>query len=217
MSKKRGNGEGCIYYSEKLGRWVGQFTAGYKEDGKINRKTVYGKTRREVSEKIIKKQHEVNSNAFIDKDNTTLKTLINLIIEEQFKANKITPATYKRKMETAKIISKMKIADMPVQKITIQDLNNDLLTVTNYANSVIDKICSLIISGFDKAVLLNIITSNIFRLKGAVLKPKSNLVDEQVDAFTIEEQKLFLTELEKGYDKYTNIFYIAIFTGMRIR
>ena len=28
---KRGNGEGTIYYSEKLNKWVGQFSAGRKE------------------------------------------------------------------------------------------------------------------------------------------------------------------------------------------
>lgn len=45
---KRGNGEGSIFYSEKLNRWVGQFTAGRKADGKLNRKSLYGKTRKEV-------------------------------------------------------------------------------------------------------------------------------------------------------------------------
>ena len=217
MSKKRGNGEGSIYYSEKLGRWVGQFTVGYnKENGKINRKTVYGKTRREVSEKIIKKQNEVNSNTFIDKDDTTLKTLINLIIEEQFKANKITQVTYIRNKETANIIFKMKIADMPIQKISISDINNDLSTITEYSNSVITKVFIMIKAGFDKAVLLNIIDSNVFYIKGAITKPKSLKTDKKVDSFTIEEQKLFIQELEKKYNKYTNIFYIAIFTGMRI-
>lgn len=45
---KRGNGEGTIYYSEKLNKWVGQFTAGGKADGKLNRKSVYGNTRNDV-------------------------------------------------------------------------------------------------------------------------------------------------------------------------
>lgn len=37
---KRGNGEGTIYYSKKLNKWVGQFTAGKKADGSLNRKSV---------------------------------------------------------------------------------------------------------------------------------------------------------------------------------
>lgn len=216
MSKKRGNGEGSIYYSEKLNRWVGQFTAGYKEDGRINRKTVYGKTRKEVAEKIIQKQHEVNCNTFIDKNDTTLKELINLTIEEQFKANKITQVTYIRNKETANIIFKMKIADIPIQKVTISNINNDLSNITDYSNSVITKVFIMIKAGFDKAVLLNILDSNVFYIKGAITKPKSSKKDKKIDSFTVEEQKLFLKELEKQYNKYTNIFYIAIFTGMRI-
>ena len=49
---KRGNGEGTIYFSEKLNKWVGQFTAGRKDDGRLNRKSVYGNTRKEVKEKM---------------------------------------------------------------------------------------------------------------------------------------------------------------------
>ena len=33
MAGRRGNGEGSIYYSDKLNRWVGQFTAGVKTNG----------------------------------------------------------------------------------------------------------------------------------------------------------------------------------------
>ena len=46
MAGRRGNGEGSIYYSDKLNRWVGQFTAGVKTNGMPNRKSVYGKTRK---------------------------------------------------------------------------------------------------------------------------------------------------------------------------
>ena len=65
MAKKRGNGEGTIYFSETLNKWVGQFTAGKKENGYINRKTVYGNTRKEVAQKIIEKQSEVNKKIFV--------------------------------------------------------------------------------------------------------------------------------------------------------
>lgn len=34
MSKK-GNGEGTIYYSEKLNKWIGQFVIGRKDNGKL--------------------------------------------------------------------------------------------------------------------------------------------------------------------------------------
>ena len=73
---KRGNGEGSIFYSEKLNRWVGQFTAGRKVDGKLNRKSVYGKTRKEVKDKMNKALVDVNKGLFIDKQDITFKELI---------------------------------------------------------------------------------------------------------------------------------------------
>lgn len=50
--KRRGHGEGSIYL-RKDGRWVAEITL---EDGK--RKPLYGKTRKEVSEKLDKARLE---------------------------------------------------------------------------------------------------------------------------------------------------------------
>lgn len=213
---KRGNGEGTIYYSEGKKRWVGQFTAGIKENGKINRKTVYGKTRKEVSEKIIKSQNDINNNSFIDKNNITLIELINNIIEQEYNANKISASAYLRKKESAKIISRMKIANMPIQKIEINDVNSSLMTITDYSDSVIGKVYGLIKNVLNKAILLKITANNMFGIDGAIVKPKSNKDTKKIDAFTIEEQESFLKELNSKDYTYKNIFILGIFTGMRI-
>lgn len=213
---KRGNGEGTIYYSESKKRWVGQFTAGIKENGKINRKTVYGKTRKEVSEKIIKSQNDINNNSFIDKNNITLIELINNIIEQEYNANKISASAYLRKKESAKIISRMKIANMPIQKIEINDVNSSLMTITDYSDSVIGKVYGLIKNVLNKAILLKITANNMFGIDGAIVKPKSNKDTKKIDAFTIEEQESFLKELNSKDYTYKNIFILGIFTGMRI-
>ena len=47
---KRGNNEGSIYKRED-GRWAGQISLGYV-NGKRKRKVIYGKTRKEVAEKL---------------------------------------------------------------------------------------------------------------------------------------------------------------------
>ncbi len=212
---KRGNGEGTIYYSEKLNKWIGQFTAGRKDNGKLNRKSVYGNSRKEVKEKIIKTLAEIQNKTFIEKNNITLIDLMNNIIDEQFEANVISQSTYRRKTLTAKIIETLPISKMEIQNIKAIDINSSLALIKNYSNSVISKIYGLISATLDKAVLNNIISSNIFNVKGAVVKPKSIKVDKKVEALTIEEQKLFLNELKKDY-KYKEVFYIAIYTGMRV-
>ena len=77
---KRGNGEGTIYFSEKLNKWVGQFTAGRKNDGKLNRKSVYGNTRKEVKEKITKALADIQNQTYIEKNNIELCTISKEII-----------------------------------------------------------------------------------------------------------------------------------------
>ena len=88
MAKKRGNGEGSIYYSEKLNRWVGQFTAGVKSNGTANRKSVYGKTRKEVADKITTALNEIKEHTFVDKSDITLLQLMVENTEDKFNANK---------------------------------------------------------------------------------------------------------------------------------
>ena len=108
---KRGNGEGTIYFSEKLNKWVGQFTAGRKADGSLNRKSVYGDTRKEVKEKMTIALSRVQDNRFIDKTNITVKELGKQIIERKFESNNIIEATYSRLLSTFSIIENDLIAD----------------------------------------------------------------------------------------------------------
>lgn len=213
---KRGNGEGTIYYSEKLNKWIGQFTAGRKENGKLNRKSVYGNTRKEVKEKMTKSLADVQANVFIEKSSITLIELIDKYITQLYNSNKIKDVSYKRHLDTKKVITKLDIANMPIQKITISEINNNLAKITDYSNSIIEKVYGLIEQAFNYALLDNIISSNLFAIRGAVIKPKSNRENKKIEALTIEEQNAFLNELSKCDDKYKDIFYIAIYTGMRI-
>lgn len=213
---KRGNGEGTIYYSEKLNKWVGQFTAGRKDNGKLNRKSVYGNTRKEVKEKITKSLAEVQNDSFIDKSSITLLDTCNLYIEQLYKSNTIKEATYKRHLETKKIVSSLIVANKPIQDITIVEINNSLASISNYSNSIIAKVYMLISNGFNIAVLNKILSSNPFNLKGAILKPKSQKENKKVEALEIYEQNLFLSELSKTDDSYKDVFYVALFTGMRV-
>lgn len=207
---KRGNGEGSIVYHKTLKRWMGSYTYNGK------RKSIYGKTRTEVKDKLNKALVNIVDNKYVDKSNYTLIDLININIESQFNSNKISESTYKRKLNTKKIIENLSISNLYIQKISASNINEDLLKLTNYSNSVIKKVSQMIRNAFDKALILNIIPNNPFNIKGLINIPKSIKEDKKVDALTTDEQKLFIEELRKNYDLYTDIFYIAIYTGMRI-
>lgn len=213
---KRGNGEGTIYYSEKLKKWVGQFTVGTKDNGKIDRKTVYGNTRKDVANKLIEKQQEVNSKKFINKSLITFENIATHLLEEQYKANLIIDSTYVRINATINLIKKTNLYKMPIQTITINDINTTLTSLNTYANSTISKVYGMINTVLNKAILLNIIVNNPFTIKGAIIKPKSIKQDKKIDALTLEEQKAFIKEYKKSNDEYKDILYILLFTGMRV-
>lgn len=208
---KRGNGEGTIYYSEKLNKWVGQFTAGRKADGKLNRKSVYGSTRKEVKEKMTKALAEVQTKTYIEKNEITIAMLGEQIIDNKFNANIITEATYARSLGTFNHIKNSDIADIEIQKVTVTELQDFINSKKDYANSYIDKIYEMLGSIFKEAIKRDIIVKNPLM---NVIKPKSSKKDKEVEALTVEEQKAFVEELKD--EQYKNIFLVALHTGMRI-
>lgn len=220
MARKRGNGEGSIYFSDKLNRWVGQFTAGVKNDGKPNRKSVYGKTRKEVAEKINKALNEIKEHKFVDKSDVTLYDLIFENIEDKFNANKTSPATHLRDIETLKKItsSPYPLHSMKVQKIKNTDIKKFFSTITSYSNSTIDKIYRFINSAFKKAVAQQIIYMNPLDNRSEIIKPKSDKPDKMVESLTLEEQKKLVKVLnnEERNHKYRNIIMLMLYTGMRV-
>lgn len=202
---------GTIYYSEKLNKWVGQFTAGRKADGKLNRKSVYGSTRKEVKEKMTKALAEVQTKTYIEKNEITIAMLGEQIIDNKFNANIITEATYARSLGTFNHIKNSDIADIEIQKTTVTELQDFINSKKDYANSYIDKIYEMLGSIFKEAIKRDIIVKNPLI---NVIKPKSSKKDKEVDALTVEEQKAFVEELKD--EQYKNIFLVALHTGMRI-
>lgn len=208
-------GEGTIYYSEKLNKWVGQFTAGRKADGRLNRKSVYGNTRKEVKEKITKALAEVQDNTYIEKSDITLYELANEIVEDKKKSNEVNLNTYKRLTYTLSYIKDSDISDMPIQKITAKQIKDFLNSKTSYSNSVLQKIFQLLGQTFRRAVDRNYINKNPM-LSEEVKRPKSDKKDREVISLSIEEEKKLIDVLSLENKDYKNIILLMLFTGMRV-
>ena len=208
---KRGNGEGTIYFSKRLNKWVGQFTVGRKSNGKLNRKTVYGNTRKEVKEKITKALADVQNSTYIEKNDITIGELGKSLIDKKFNSNIINEATYNRALGTFKHIKNSILYSTKIQKVTIPELQDFISSKKNYSNSYIDKLFQMLESIFDEAIKQDIIYSNPM-IK--IIKPRSTKQDKKVDAFTIEEQKAFVAALNN--EKYKNIFLILLYSGLRV-
>lgn len=208
--KRRGNGEGSIWYDSKRDRWIGQYTANQR------RKTVYAKTRQEVQQKIQKKLVNIKENKYIDKSKLTINDVMEILLEEIEKANIVNENTLLRKKKAGEIISKMYIANMPIQQVNPAQINDCLLDLANYSNSYISKIHMLLGNVFNKAMLLGIIGKNPFSIKGNIIKPRSKKPDKKIDSLTLEEELAFRQQLAKKDYKYRDVFYVLLETGMRV-
>lgn len=212
---KRGNGEGTIYFSEKLNKWVGQFTAGRKANGKLNRKSVYGNTRKEVKEKITEALSDVQKNIYIEKNDIKLYDLSKEIIEDKKKSNQISASTYNRAKYTLKIIEESDLGQMPIQKITAKNIKDFLNDNTDYADSTLKKIYQLLGQSFKRAIERNYIMKNPITFEEAQ-KPKSSKKSSKVEALTIDEEKKLISSLSNDSSLYKPIILLMLFTGMRV-
>lgn len=213
---KRGNGEGSIFFSEKLNRWVGQFTAGRKADGKLNRKSVYGKTRKEVKDKITKALVDIHDGLFIDKQDITFKELIENYINYKYNTNQISDRSYLRNKETLKQIIKCDytFANKNIQKITTEDVKHFLTTITVYSDSSIKKMYSMMNKAFKIAISEKYLIFNPANTE-IIKKPNSDKENKKVEALTVEEQRKLINVLELN-KKYDLIILMQLYTGMRI-
>jgi len=209
--KRRRNGEGTIYQL-KNGKWVAQLTINGK------RTTVAtGNSYDEVKAKLDKVKVEIREKTYIEKDGKTVGAILEENLRNQEHSNKIKVSTMLRNRETAKVILRAPISQMPIQKVERQDIQDFLNEVAQtVSNSYIDKIHIQLSRIFKIAKSDNLISKNYFA-DGDIDKPESARPDKKVDALTREEHKKFLEQLEKKDYKYKDIFYVLIETGMRVR
>lgn len=219
MPKSRGNGEGSIYKNEAKGLWVAQYSYGRKPDGSRYRKTLYAKTRKDVKKKLEEFSASVNAGAATPRDLMTFEALAKSIIDNEYSLNVLTDNSYIRKKETLQIINKSFIASKPIQKLCEDDITTFLSTITNYSNSQISKVYSLLNKVLDVAVERDIIANNPMR-RSTVVKPKSIKPNKKVTALTINEQRTVMDELKKPAKTLCNDYCVqmllSLLTGMRM-
>ena len=228
--KTRGNGEGTIYYSETLQKWVAQYV---EPSGK--RKTLTQKKNEKVSD--FKKRftniiNDINNKTYIESVNTSLYNILKDYIDNKYKTGIISPRTYIRNTESLKLLEKCckDFIYKPVQKVTVQEIRKSLpnfveLEMVNpktnknviktYSQNVIDKLYTLINKGFKIATSDRIIQYNLMDNE-SIKKPKAKNQTEKVEALTIEEEKALINVLKSSNHKYKNIILLSLYTGMRI-
>lgn len=214
-TKGRGNGEGSIYFIESKKLWAAQVTVGRDDYGKLKRKTVYAKTRKEVKSKLNDIMVKLSLNTFVDTSGLTVGAMIHDLVEEDFSLNIIKENSYIRKAAISKRINQAPIGSLPIQKVTAEDIKRYLKGIVSYSDSVIVKDYAMLNRCFRTAIQRDIIIKNPM---DGIRKPRSEKPTKKVRALTIEEEKELIRILnnEEKKHKYRCQLLLMLYTGMRM-
>lgn len=216
MADSRENGEGTIYEDKKRNRWRAQYYDGVNSNGKLLRKSIYGKTRKEVVDKLTDIMYKKNNNLYLKKNNITLIEIIEGIKNDKFNSNIISEGQYARIESTAKKIKDHRIGSTNIQDLTSDDIQSFLNQNKYLSNSCIRKLYELINGACKSAVKKKIIYSNPIE---DVMKPKSTKPDKEIRALTLEEQTKFanyLNSVNISEESYKVCFMLEMYMGLRI-
>lgn len=211
--QKKSNGEGTVYFSESRKRWIGQITVGTNENGKPKRRSVYGKTKKEVREKMIELQAAVLHKTYVDPSQIKVADYIESLIEEDRRLNIVSESSYNRKKSHLNIIKKYPIANIKLTDVTEAHIKELYEGISDYSESIIKKVVSHIKRCFRESTRIGITKVNI---ADGIRTPKSKKQTVKVRALTVDEQKKLMNLLSTENIKHGIMYYTMLLTGMRM-
>ena len=212
---KRAIGEGTIREKRK-GLWEGRYTVGYDTDGKRIRKSVYGKTQKEVVDKLSTITNDIRSGMFLPPEQITFGQWLDIWSEEYLEGVKESTATqYKYHIE---FNIKPLLGSVQLQKLTapmIQKMYKKRMTEPMKGGKVlspksIKNLHGVIHKALDKAVQCRYLK---FNPSDACELPRIPKKEMQVLSGKSNSLQLFLEEI-KG-KQFESLFFVDVFTGLR--
>lgn len=218
---KRSNGEGS-YRKIKENLWEARVCVGRGLDGKMERRSVYGKTKREVTAKVAEIISEVSNGIYITPNDMTLEQWLN-VWKGSYLCD-IKPSTVAQYDYQIRVHIVPAIGSCKLQKITppmIQEFYNRLVQpyeLTNRFGKIVKKpglapksvknLHGVLHKAFQQAILCKFIKTNPC---DACKLPRAE--KKEMTAMQGQEVSDFLKAI-KG-DPYQHLYYVDLFTGMR--
>lgn len=212
--QRREKGSGSIWYSEDRKRWIAQFSVGVMPNGSKKLKTITGKTKKEVKEKMKLEQAKLLTGTYLDKSSLTIVEVANSINDNKKALNIVGGSGYKRNKDSIKIIENSSLCTIPIQKLTEPALTAFLSSITNYSNSVIGKVYGTVNSSLKKSIQLGIININPM---DDITCPKSDKPTKKIRSLSMDEQKKLIDALNNdNKEPYRSMILLSLFSGMRM-
>ena len=212
QKKKKGNGEGTVYKTKSGYR--GQIVVGIDDEGKPIRRSVTGKTVKEINEKLTTIKNSIITGTYIAPNKITVCELARLMLEDDLNMNYIKEGTYYRNIETLKRIEKCPyLKATPIQELSYAPIKDFMLSETCMSQSIINKVFIMLQRTLKEAVKRKIISENpVADMK----KPKTSQKREKVRALTKDEEVKLYMVLTTEDVNYSHQMLLSMLTGMRM-
>lgn len=204
--KRRGNGEGTIV-RRKDGRYEGRTEPFINMDGKLTRKSVYGKTEAEVVAKLLQARTVLSTGGTFDADRITLTDYVDAWLRHR-EAN-IKPSTrnaYRYSLAKMRSIGALRLAKVTPHQIRQLYVN---LRANEESPSAVQKLHTMLVGVFKTASADGLLTRDPM---ASVKRPTA--AKPSFEVWTAEHLMTFLGSLDPDTTAYA-LYYTAAFTGMR--
>ena len=156
------------------------------------------------------------SNIRFNKNEKTIAILALEIEDSKFKMGKTKGNAYITNIATLQRIKKYKFANIPIDRVTREQIEEFLQDERVKSNSIIKKDYRMLKYVYKYANYKLYLLNNLFEGLDRIEIPKSLKEDKDVEALTISEQHKLEEYLDHHNSKYKNIILICLYTGMRI-
>lgn len=210
--KKKGNGEGTVFKT-KTG-YRGQIVVGLDDEGKPIRRSVTGKSVKEVNDKLTGIKNSIITGSYISPNKITVCELARIILQDELNLNYIKEGTYYRHIETVKRMEKDPyIKNTPIQELHYTPVKKYLLSETCMSQSIINKIYLMLQKTIREAIKRRILLENpLADLK----RPKTSKQTVKVRALTTDEEMKLYKVLTTEDVNYSHQMLLSMLTGMRM-
>lgn len=216
MAKRRGNGEGSIY-KRSDGTWVAKASVGYDPaTGKPKRKSFYGKTRKEVADKMAQALQEVRNGTYIEPAQTTFGEWLDKWLTG-YKKGQLKPSTYQSYEILINVHIKPALGKIPMAKLQahmLQSFYNGKLAAGRadgkggLSTRMVRYLHAIIRQALEQAVKEGLLVRNV-----ADATSPPTVKNKQMRPLT-ENELLFFFEAAKG-DRMFPAYVLAATTGLR--
>ena len=189
------------------------------ETGELIRKTFTATTEDEALDKMYKYKLDMKKagkSIDIKKTEKTIAILAQEIEDSKYRMGKTKANAYNTNMSTLERIKKCKFANIPIKKVTKEQIESFLQDERIKSNSTIKKDYRMLKYVFEYVNHNLYISTNFFEGINKIERPKSLKEDKDVVALTLSEQTQLEDYLETHNCKHKNIILLCLYTGIRI-